>query len=185
MSEVVKIESDKRTQVEAKVIESGFLDQDFINTMRFSELNGPEEYDNTHLYIDWRACFAFGLQQLMEWKEWIQGQKDNAEIWAVVPENEKQSIERTLTDISAFKFDLPFDDKENIKIIREKLAKYNINLVGGLLVYDGQTGILNGRMARDKGHKKDLLKVTENRKERDREIEMGERRDHWWSRDKS
>lgn len=182
MSEGIKIESDRRTRIEAEVIRSGFLDQGFLNTMRFSELNGPEEYDNTHLYIDWRACFIFGLQQLVEWDEWIQKQKDDPVEWAKVPEDQKKSIERTRKDIALFDFDKMFDDKNNIKVIRDKLAKYNINLVGGILVYDGQTGILNGRMARDKGHKKDLLKVTENRKERDRDIGMGEKKEHWYSR---
>lgn len=182
MSEGIRIESDRRTRIEAEVIRSGFLDQGFLNTMRFSELNGPEEYDNTHLYIDWRACFTFGLQQLVEWDEWIARQKDDEKEWSQVPEDQKKSIERIRADINCFDFKKPFDSKENIKVIREKLAKWNINLVGGLLVYDGQTGILNGRMARDKGHKKDLLKVTENRKERDREIEMGEKKEHWYSR---
>jgi hypothetical protein len=174
MSEGIRIESDRRTRIEAETIRAGFLDQGFINTMRFSELNGPEEYDNTHLYIDWRACFGFGMQQLSEWKEWIKRQKDDPELWKEVPEQQKKSIERTLLDMEAYDFTKPFDDKNNIKVIRDRLAKYNINLVGGMLVYDGQTGILNGRMARDKGHKKDLLKVTENRKEHDREIEIGQ-----------
>lgn len=183
MSEGIRIESDRRTRIEAEVIRSGFLDQGFLNTMRFSELNGPEEYDNTHLYIDWRACMAFGLQQLVEWDEWIKKQKDDAKLWAEVPDEQKKSIARTQADLACFDFNKMFDDKNNIKVIRDKLAKYNINLVGGILVYDGQTGILNGRMARDKGHKKDLLKVTENRKDRERDIEMGEKKkDHWYSR---
>ena len=172
MSGDIKIESDKRTAVEAETIKAGFLDQGFINTMRFSELNGPEEYDNTHLYVDWHACFAFGLQQLLEWKEWITRQKEDAEQWNVIPEVQKKSIERTLLDIGAYDFEKALDDEKNIKTIRDRLARWNINLVGGLLVYDGHIGILNGRMARDKGHKKDLLKVTENRKERDKEIEI-------------
>ena len=181
MSEGIRIESDRRTRIEAEVIRSGFLDQGFLNTMRFSELNGPEEYDNTHLFIDWHACFEYGLQQLYDWKEWIQKQKDEQKLWAEVPEEQKKSIDRTQADLACFDFNKMFDDKNNIKVIRDKLAKYNINLVGGILVYDGQTGILNGRMARDKGHKKDLLKVTENRKERDRDIEMGEKKGHWYT----
>lgn len=183
MSEGIRIESDRRTRIEAETIRAGFLDQGFINTMRFSELNGPEEYDNTHLYIDWRACFGFGMQQLSEWKEWITRQQEDPELWGQVPEVQKKSIERTLTDLNAYDFGKPFDDKNNIKVIRDRLAKYNINLVGGVLVYDGQTGILNGRMARDKGHKKDLLKVTENRQQRDREIEIGDQeKKHFWNR---
>ena len=172
MSEGIRIESDKRTQIEAETIRAGFLDQGFINTMRFSELNGPEEYDNTHLYVDWHACFEYGLMQLWDWREWITRQKQDPEIWATVPEVQKASIERTLLDIKGYDFKKPADDEKNIKIIRNHLAKYNWNLVVGIYDYDGHIGILNGRMARDKGHKKDLLKVTENRKERDKEIEI-------------
>lgn len=176
MSGDVKIESDKRTQVEAETIKAGFLDQGFINTMRFSELNGPEEYDNTHLYIDWHACFGYGLQQLLEWKEWVTRQEDDPKVWAEVPPEQKAAIARIKTDIDKFDFAKPIDHPENIKTIRDKLARWNINLVGGILVYDGQTGILNGRMARDKGHKKDLLEVTRNNRERDKEIEVAKQK---------
>src|SRR2546425_4866972 len=98
MSEGIRIESDKRTQIEAETIRAGFLDQGFINTMRFSELNGPEEYDNTHLYVDWHACFEYGLMQLWDWREWITRQKQDPEIWATVPEVQKASIERTRSE---------------------------------------------------------------------------------------
>ena len=170
----IRTESDKRTQIEAETIKAGFLDQGFINTMRFSELNGPEEYDNTHLFIDWHACFSYGLQQLFEWQEWIKRQEENLDLWKEVPEAQKKSIMRTLDDLAKYKLELPCDNEENIKIIRNHLQKYNWNLVVGIYVYDGHVGILNGRMARDKGHKKDLLKVTENHKERDKEVRIGD-----------
>ena len=145
-----------------------------INTMRFSELNGVEEYYNTHLFIDWHACFEFGLQQLLEWKEWITKQKDDTDLWKTVPEDQKKAIERTILDLQTYDFKKPCDDKNNIRAIRNNLSKYNWNLVVGIYDYDGHIGILNGRMAKEKGHMKDLLKVTENQKDREREIRIGE-----------
>jgi len=176
LSQEIRITSDKRTEIEAKTIQAGFLDQGFINTMRFSELNGPEEYDNTHLYVDWHACFEYGLQQLMDWLEWIKRQEDIKEIWDAVPEEQKKRIQRTKKDIEKYRFDKPSDDKENIRTIRNHLQKYNWNLIVGVYDYDGHTGILNGRMARAKGHKNDLLKVVEGQRNREKEISMGEQK---------
>ena len=51
-----------------------------------------------------------------------------------------------------------------------------------IVLYDGHYAILNGRMARGKGHMKDLLKVTSERKEREREVQMGGK--HWWNRNR-
>ena len=182
MSSPISIESDRRTRVEADTIRAGFLDQGFINTMRFSELNGLEEYDNTHLYVDWHALFSFGLQQLFEWKEWIKRQEDETPIWNTVPEEQKKAIQRTFTDLDEYEITKPIDDKQNIKVLRN-LAKYDWNICVGCYVYDGHVGILNGRMARDKGHKKDLLKITENQNNRKPDIHLGdEDKKHWYSR---
>jgi hypothetical protein len=180
MSAGIRIEQDERSKIEAETIKAGFLDEGFIRTMRFSELNGPEEYDNTHLFIDWHACFEFGLQQLLDWKEWITRQKEDPELWRQVPEVQRKSIERTLEDINAYDFTKPSDDVKNIWTIRNRLMRWNWNLVVGVETYDGHVGILNGRMARDKGHKKDLLHVVESREQRKAEVSMGEREKRGW-----
>src|SRR5207249_5193119 len=93
--------------------------------------------------------------------------------YKTVTDNKKKDIEQTIHDLSTYDFKKPCDDKNNIRAIRNNLSKYNWNLVVGIYDYDGHIGILNGRMAKEKGHMKDLLKVTENQKEREREIRRG------------
>ena len=182
MSSEITVKPNARTETEAQTIKAGFLDQGFINTMRFSELNGPEEYDNTHLFIDWHACFEFGMQQLYDWKEWIQKQKEDPEEWKMVPEAQKKSIDRTLEDLKTYDFGKPCDDESNIKTIRNNLMKWNWNLACGIYIYDGHVGILNGRMARDKGHKKDLLEIAKNPTDKAQVVEIGESKKHFWNR---
>jgi hypothetical protein len=154
----------------ARLNARGFTDQGFINTMRFSELNGEEEFDNTHLFIDWHALLEYGLQQLQEYQEWLQQEKDS-DRWSLVPEDQKKRIERWESDIGKFKKEFPADNIENIAVFRNYLSKYNVNIATAIYVYDGQTGILNGRMARGRGHKKELLQLNENAKDHDREQE--------------
>jgi len=65
LSQPLRIESDQRTKIEAETIRAGFLDQSFIPTMRFSELNGLEEYDNSILWMVWHGYIEWGLQQIV------------------------------------------------------------------------------------------------------------------------
>lgn len=151
--------------------------------MRFSELNGPEEYDNTHLFIDWHALFEEGLKQLYDWNQWILKQKEEEKIWAGVPEVQKKNITRILTDLAVYDMTKSCDDVKNIKAIRNYLMKWNWNLTLGIYVYDGHVGILNGRMARDKGHKKDLLEISRNPTDRGQVVEIGQQqKKHFWQR---
>lgn len=183
MSEGIIVKPNPRTETEAKTIREGFLGKDFVLSMRFSELNGPEEYDNTHLFIDWHALFEEGLKQLYDWNQWILKQKEDEKIWSEVPEVQKRSITRTLEDLSKYDMALPCDHVKNIGAIRNYLMKWNWNLTLGIYVYDGHTGILNGRMARDKGHKKDLLEISRNPTDRGQVVEVGQKQNkHFWQR---
>lgn len=183
MSSDIVVKPNPRTETEAQTIKEGFLGQGFINTMRFSELNGPEEYDNTHLFIDWHALFEEGLKQLYDWNQWILKQKEDEKIWNEVPEDQKKNITRTLADLAEYDTEKSCDDVKNIKWIRNKGMKWNWNLTLGIYVYDGHTGILNGRMARDKGHKKDLLEISRNPTDRGQVVEIGQQaKKHFWQR---
>lgn len=217
----ITVESDQRTKIEAETIRAGFLDQSFIPTMRFSELNGFEEYDNSLLWMLWHGFVEYGLQQIVQYNNWIirelermdMGQPENAidhslsvdakkpsptldyiaklldttPVKNEIPYDQRARIYRYFMDLSLFLSHIsrhpgiPLDSEKVMWLMRTYLSGYNNNISDGIILYDGHYAILNGRMARGKGHKKDLLKVTENRKERDKQVSMGK---HWWNRNK-
>ena len=53
--QTITIQPDQYNLMLAENAKAAFIDQGFINTMRFSELNGDEEYDNTFLYAIWHG----------------------------------------------------------------------------------------------------------------------------------
>jgi hypothetical protein len=73
-----------------------------------------------------------------------------------------------------------------IGLIRRFLTDYNQNLVDFVTFYDCHIAILNGRMARGRGHKKELLQLSQTALERKPGIQVGapseEDKKHWWSR---
>src|SRR5437016_8905702 len=71
MGQSILIPPDQYNLMLAENAKAAFIDQGFINTMRFSELNGDEEYDNTFLYAIWHGYLETGLQQTNEYVEWI------------------------------------------------------------------------------------------------------------------
>lgn len=220
----INVESDERTKIEAETIRAGFLDQSFIPTMRFSELNGFEEYDNSLLWMLWHGFIEYGLQQVVAYNSWIirelermeEGLEesengadislatesnrpaptmeyiskllDNENVRKTIPYDQRARIYRYFLDLSKFLLyiqkrpGIALDSEKVMWLMRTYLSSYNNNLSDGVILYDGHYAILNGRMARAKGHKKDLLKVTENRKERDKQVNMG-KKEHWYSRD--
>ena len=221
MGQEIKIESDKRTQVEAETLKAGFLDQGFINTMRFSELNGLEEYDNSFLWILWHSYIEWGLQQITQYNSWIirelemmssgvkeisdnsvvqkqgtvyldyiQAMLDDVKVKQKIPYDQRTRIYRYFQDLAKFlsyigntkRLGIALDAQKVLWLLRTYLADYNENLTDAIVLYDGHYAILNGRMARGKGHMKDLLKVTSERKEREREVQMGGK--HWWNRNR-
>ncbi len=224
LSQPLRIESDQRTKIEAETIRAGFLDQSFIPTMRFSELNGLEEYDNSILWMVWHGYIEWGLQQIVGYNSWIireleriysglpedenggselqlnenlkkqaptldyiESLLDNENVRKTVPYDQRARIYRYFQDLSMFLVHLQkhqgvaLDSERVMWMMRTYLTAYNNNLADGVVLYDGHYAILNGRMARNKGHKKDLLKVTENRKEHEKQINP---RHHFWNRDR-
>ena len=71
LGQTITIQPDQYNLMLAENAKAAFIDQGFINTMRFSELNGDEEYDNTFLYAIWHGYLETGLQQTNEYVEWI------------------------------------------------------------------------------------------------------------------
>src|SRR5206468_12066425 len=71
MGQSIVIQPDQYNLMLAENAKAAFIDQGFINTMRFSELNGDEEYDNTFLYAIWHGYLETGLHQTNEYVEWI------------------------------------------------------------------------------------------------------------------
>src|SRR6266581_875176 len=72
-----------------------------------------------------------------------------------------------------------------IGLIRRFLSDYNQNLVDFVTFYDCHIAILNGRMARGRGHKKELLQLSQTALERKPGVQVGSPDDdkkHWWSR---
>lgn len=216
----ITVESDQRTKIEAETIRAGFLDQSFIPTMRFSELNGFEEYDNSLLWMLWHGFIEYGLQQIVAYNSWIirelermeegldenengsdislagdakkpaptmdyiSNLLDDEHVRKTIPYDQRARIYRYFLDLSKFlsyvgtRPGVALDSEKVMWLMRTYLSAYNNNISDGVILYDGHYAILNGRMARGKGHKKDLLKVTENRKERDKQVSMGKK--HWW-----
>jgi len=221
LSQPLRIESDQRTKIEAETIRAGFLDQSFIPTMRFSELNGLEEYDNTMLWMIWHGQIEYGWGRLLEYNNWIIRELER--IYAGLPEEDVETVLSkelknqaptltyigTLIDSEAVRKTIPYDQRariyryfldlslfllhlqnnpgialdagKSIWLIRTYVANYCNPIADGIIAFDGHYAILNGRMARNKGHKKDLLKVTENRKEHEKQINP---RHHFWNRDR-
>ena len=243
----------------AENAKAAFIDQGFINTMRFSELNGDEEYDNTFLYAIWHGYLETGLQQTNEYIEWILRELatlaetpekpfpkfidrinnplttlndvadlldriPTAETWLGnnyvtsedkrgLPYDQKQRIYRFFTDLSkvlegykALKNVPPPQAQEGTRVlsakdeqvevdtfhhymiglIRRYLTDYNQNLVDFVTFYDCHIAILNGRMARGRGHKKELLQLSQTALERKPGVQIGspseDEKKHWWSR---
>src|SRR5437867_3114900 len=210
MSQSISVTPDRRTLVEAEVLRAGFLDQGFNKTMRFSELNGEEEFDNSFLWMLWHGYIEFGLGQLREYAHWIlrELEMDGSDIGFQdklsqqkpldylegllkkredIPFDQRARIYRFFQDLlvirAALKDKTPIDHKDRITLIRSYLADYNENLSDAIILYDGHYAILNGRMARGKGHKKDLLEVVKDQRQREKEIQMGEEnKKHGWNR---
>ena len=258
MGQSIVIQPDQYNLMLAENAKAAFIDQGFINTMRFSELNGDEEYDNTFLYAIWHGYLETGLQQTNEYVEWILRElailsegpgsqafpafKDRmgkpsttmqdlsdlldrvptAETWYEgyyvtqddkrgLPYDQKQRIFRFFIDLSkvlegygALKTLPPQEDGTRILsakdeavevdtfhhhmigLIRRYLSDYNQNLVDFVTFYDCHIAILNGRMARGRGHKKELLQLSQTALERKPGVQIGSPADdekkHWWSR---
>ena len=159
----------------AIVLEAGFLNQGFINSMRFSELNGDEEYDNTFLYITWHALASGGMQQVREQVADLERLKRTAEQYMAQSEASRERIEDFLAKARKYQYDKPIDDVENIKVMNNELADYNENLMDATdLFYNGHIAILNGRMARARGHKKEAIELSRNVDDKERQISEGE-----------
>jgi hypothetical protein len=262
LGQTVTIQPDQYNLMLAENAKAAFIDQGFINTMRFSELNGDEEYDNTFLYAIWHGYLETGLQQINEYVEWILREmailaeaapnslpfKDfktriespvptlndvadlldripTAEVWWAkegyyltadqdpkkgLPYDQKQRIYRFFLDLAkilegykTLKTMPPSEDgtrvlsakEEQIEVdtfhhymiglIRRYLSEYNQNLVDFVTFYDCHIAILNGRMARGRGHKKELLQLAQTALERKPGVQVGAPEDdkkHWWSR---
>src|SRR3989475_9461296 len=166
----------------AKVTSTGFLDQGFINTMRFSELNGDEEYDNTFLYIAWHFMAEGGMQQVRQQDADLKRMKGDQEQWGKLQPNEKERVEDFIKRASEYDYTKPVDDKKNIWVMRNKLADVNENVMDAIMFYDGHTAILNGRMARAKGHKKDLIEVAKGADRNEKDVQVGDDKKHFWNR---
>src|SRR5438445_3539395 len=167
----------------AKVVGSGFLDQGFINTMRFSELNGDEEYDNTVLYIAWHFLAEGGMQQVRQQAADLRRLKTDPVQWNKLDAGEKERVEDIITRENAYDYSKPVDDKKNIWTMRNKIADINENVMDSIMFYDGHTAILNGRMARAKGHKKDLIDLSKNANANEKDIQVGDgEKKHFWNR---
>ncbi len=262
MSQAIVIPPDQYNLMLAENAKAAFIDQGFINTMRFSELNGDEEYDNTFLYAIWHGYLETGLQQINEYLEWILremailaeaggAQKfpdfktrvdqptttladvadlldriPTAEVWWAkegyyltkdvdpkrgLPYDQKQRIFRFFLDLSmvlqgykTLKTLPPAEDGTRvlsakqelvevdtfhhymIGLIRRYLADYNQNLVDFVTFYDCHIAILNGRMARGRGHKKEVLELSRTVGERKPGVQIGspteDEKKHWWNR---
>ena len=167
----------------AKVTSTGFLDQGFINTMRFSELNGDEEYDNTFLYIAWHFMAEGGMQQVRQQSADLKRMKGDPEQWDKLKPNEKERVEDFILRAGEYDYTKPVDDKKNIWVMRNKLADINENVMDAVMFYDGHTAILNGRMARAKGHKKDLIEVVKSADRNEKDVQVGDgEKKHFWNR---
>lgn len=222
MSTPITIVPDQRTQIEAETIKAGFLDQSFIPTMRFSELNGLEEYDNSILWMVWHGHIEYGLQQIVGYNAWVireleriqSGRPeqdegvdlnlsedlkkqaptldyiakvlDDANVKKVVPYDQRARIFRYFQDLSLFlthiqkKPGVALDSERVMWLMRTYLTPYNNNLADGVVLYDGHYAILNGRMARGRGHKKDLLTAIDTRKDRTPQVTT---KKHFWNRE--
>ena len=162
---------------------TGFLDQGFINTMRFSELNGDEEYDNTFLYIAWHFLAEGGMQQIRQQVADLTRLKGDSKQWGELKPNEQERVNEILTRASEYDYTKPVDDKKNIWVMRNKLADINENVMDSIMFYDGHTAILNGRMARAKGHKKDMIEMSKNTNANEKDIQVGDdEKKHFWNR---
>ena len=72
-----------------------------------------------------------------------------------------------------------------IGLIRRFLSDYNQNLVDFVTFYDCHIAILNGRMARGRGHKKELLQLSQTALERKPGVTIGQiggddEKKSWW-----
>lgn len=194
----------------AEGLKAAFIDQGFINTMRFSELNGDEEYDNTFLYIAWHGYLETGIQQLREYNEWLNRELEtiagddvvknddyskylnalleNQKVKDTIPYDQRMRIKRYIQDymsawttIGTMSLKGERDGKKAIGVVRQYLGDYNENLgVDFTLFYDGHTALLNGRMARGRGHKKEIMSVAHGSGV-DAEVDDGKKK-HFWSR---
>lgn len=174
MSEVTTVKSDQFTRMLSALGTRYFLDKDFIMTMRASELNGPEEFDNAMAWAVWHGYLEGGLQQLKDYADQLQQLKKTKE-WNEVPKPQQERIEEFLSKLKGYDFSKPVDDKENIKSIRNDLTDYNENLVDGITMYDVHTAILNGRFARERGTLKAILEISKNAIQREYDIEIAGR----------
>jgi hypothetical protein len=104
--------------------ESGFVDKDFLQTMRMSFLGKDEEFDNGAGYAIAKTFLESGINWLKRfYPQWL----------------EQTAI--------GYDYKKPPEDPANFEIIRTKLAGRSRGLFWGVIFRTAHEGLLNGRYA--------------------------------------
>ena len=104
--------------------ESGFVDKDFMQTMRMSFLGKDEEFDNGAGYAIAKVFLESGINWLKRYyPDWLE------------------------TKAKGYKWDHPPEEPGNFEIIRTKLAGFSRGLFWGVIFRTAHEGLLNGRFA--------------------------------------
>jgi hypothetical protein len=141
--------------------------------MRFSELEQDEEFDNAGAFATWHLLFETGISQMKDYVQRLKITLNDKNESKKIPEDQKSNINSLISKFSMFKDELPIDSPENIRIIRNYLRNYNQSLAFGILMYDFHRTLLNGRIARNRQGRREVIEVTKTILQRDYEIELG------------
>lgn len=166
----VTLKSDRYTRMLAEIGVRAFIDRDFMMTMRFSELNGGEEFDNAMAFAIWHGYLETGIQQIRAYADGIVQLQREPDKWNSVPEDQKTRISDLLEKFKKYDDSKPVDHKDKIRIIRNYLQYYNENLMDGVIFYDIHTAILNGRFAKGRAGMKEILEMSKTALQREFDI---------------
>lgn len=141
--------SDKYTEALSKTIETGFTSKNIIDTMRFSDLDGMEEFSNTMAYANARSWLYTGISQIQREAEALKKYKagDKSEVPAGA-EYDPKVVDDLLDKWSQYDTTKPPEEEKNFNTIINHLWRYNRNLMWAVHVFlPSHLAVLNGKYA--------------------------------------
>lgn len=184
MSSEIRSESDRYTKAVAETVRDAFTNPDRRLTMRFTHLNGPEEFDNAQAWARTYFLLETGMVQIKQKIEeytMLLASKEKDKI----PKDQLDNINDFMAHFKEYDETKPIDSAKNLSTIRKHFRGYNYNIGYGVIMYDMHYALLNGRYADNGQARKDVLELTQEGVKHEKDVQVGGwNRLKFWDRDK-
>lgn len=177
--------SDRYTEALSKQMETVFGSKDIIDTMRFTELDGVEEFSNSMAFGNARSWLYTGISQLQREIEALKKYKEAGYKTPVTEEDtglpkdaeyDPKIVDDLLEKWKLYDMSLNPENPKNLIVVLNYLWRYNRNLMWVVHVFFPiHLAVLNGRYARGSRTFKAFVSMAKNLYQRDDEVEIGGR----------